>query len=122
MEFCASATYQRSDQLSGGKDRICSPLKEIGITSNTGASRNRNRMKTTNFHRYGGLTGFHRDTLFDNPQDAGIDGKRRAEDDQHEHRQCGGERPVQGHDGLVVDFGRQQEDAPAAEQLRRDEG
>jgi hypothetical protein len=45
----ASAAYQRRDQLSGGKDRICSPLKEIGTTRITGAKRNRNSSATRIF-------------------------------------------------------------------------
>src|SRR5688500_18841509 len=48
-EFWVNATYQRNDQLAGGNDRICSPLNEMGITSNTGARRKRNRTKTRIF-------------------------------------------------------------------------
>src|SRR5215210_2933594 len=45
----ARAAYHRNDQLSGGKERICSPLNEIGTTRITGARRNRNSSATRIF-------------------------------------------------------------------------
>src|SRR5688500_11470729 len=111
----ARAVYHRMDQLSGGNDRICSPLNEIGTTRITGASRNRNRTATRTFMGTEvSLASMDMALLFDSAQHAGIGGKRRPEDDQHQHRERRRQRPVQGHDGLIVDFGGEQEDPPSA--------
>src|SRR5205085_12613415 len=101
--------------LVGGKIMKLSPEKEIGSTTSSGASRNRNISSVSNFS--GSEMG--RSSIAPSSrwiERAGIKQQRRAEDEQDEDRERRRDRPVQRHDGGIVDFRCEQKDAPAAEQ------